>query len=179
MVKNKKGGKNHKRLGRKNIKNDEEENKKTRFAVEDDEMYAQVTKLFGHGMVEVLCNDMVTRLCIIRKKFKRRKGSNFVDNGSILLVGLRSWELLSKGKREKCDLLHVYDKNEYGRLLKKNNFNLSLNKDKDDDNTNNDVNLHVKDDIFDYNDNNVIDDNENNVETDKSSEEDDIDIDMI
>ena len=53
---------------------------KLRLAKEDGEMYAKVTKLFGNGMAEILCNDKVVRLLIIRRRFKgRNKRDNMIS----------------------------------------------------------------------------------------------------
>ena len=72
---------------------------KMRYA-QTGESYAKVLKLFGRGMVDVLCNDEVIRLCIIRKKFKgRNKRDNNCEVNSMVLVGLREWEVLSAKKK--------------------------------------------------------------------------------
>ena len=82
MVRNTKGGNKGKKIKicRTTVQ------KKMRYEVEG-EMYARVTKTFGHGMGEVLCDDGITRLLIIRKKFKgRNKRDNSVNFHSVLLV---------------------------------------------------------------------------------------------
>lgn len=110
MVRNIKGGSKHKKLARKNV-DDEQVVKKTRLANPDEEceMYAKVTKLFGNGMTEVICNDGVYRICIIRNKFRgRNKRNNNVSEQTLVLVGLRDWEVVAADKKPKCDLLEVY-----------------------------------------------------------------------
>lgn len=115
MVKNTKGGSRHKKLARKHV-TDPSVKIKTRLAnpKEPCEIYATVTKVFGQGNCEVLCCDGVIRLCVIRKIFKgRNKSRNYISIDTKVLVGLRDWETGCDGKREKCDLLEVYDMNQY------------------------------------------------------------------
>ena len=88
MVKNTTGGSRHKRQARKNM-NTQQVRKKTRLKdpKEPCELYAVITKNFGQGNCEVLCNDNVKRMCVIRNKFKgRNKRSNRVDVGGRVLV---------------------------------------------------------------------------------------------
>ena len=65
MVRNTKGGNKGKKIKRCRTT----VQKKMRYAVEG-EMYARVTKTFGHGMGEVLCDDGITRLLILGKNLK-------------------------------------------------------------------------------------------------------------
>lgn len=109
MVKNKKGGRSHKKMASKGAKN-HQRTTKLRLPGQDGEMIARVMKTFGHGMIEVLCNDGVTRLCIIRKKFRgRNRRDNDTKIHSFILVGLRAFEVVAAGKKEKCDLIYVYN----------------------------------------------------------------------
>lgn len=115
MVKNTKGGNRHKKMARKHV-TDPSIKIKTRLAnpKEPCEVYATVTKVFGQGNCEVLCSDGVLRLCVIRKIFKgRNKSRNYISIDTKVLVGLRDWETGCNGKREKCDLLEVYDMSQY------------------------------------------------------------------
>ena len=71
----------------------------------EDEMYAIVVKNFGSGrcLVRTTTNEEIQ--CVIRGAFRgRNRGSNFVNVGTILLIGKRSWESNSKT----CDLIEVY-----------------------------------------------------------------------
>ena len=123
MVKNKQGGNKSKRMARKNVK-PAGYKPKMRYAVDDDETYARVIKMNGQGNVDVICNDKVLRLCVIRRKFRgRNKRDNTVKLDSILLVGLRSWEHLAEGKKPKVDLLYVYSDSQINDLKKNSNFN--------------------------------------------------------
>ena len=70
MVKNTKGGSGAKKMGRKfGGGGGSSANRALRLVVDEDEMYAAVTKIFGNGMCEVMCNDSKTRLGIIRINF--------------------------------------------------------------------------------------------------------------
>ena len=96
MVKNY-GGNKSKKMGRKFV--NQPQDRRVRFAEEAEELYAVVIKLFGNGMAEVKCIDDVTRLCIFRKKFKGRgKRDNMVSIGTVVLVGQRTWEVISSRK---------------------------------------------------------------------------------
>lgn len=111
MVKNTKGGSKNKKIARKNMVQDGPI--KTRYADPNEpcEMYANVTKMYGQGNCEVMCNDGVRRMCVIRNKFRgRNKRQNNVSIDTKVLVGLRDWEVVREGKMEKCDLLEVYDR---------------------------------------------------------------------
>ena len=73
----------------------------------------------GQGNVDVMCNDKVLRLCVIRRKFRgRNKRDNTVKLNSILLVGLRDWEYRAEGKKPKVDLLYVYSDSQMNDLRK-------------------------------------------------------------
>ena len=107
------GGKGHKKRGRKHQGGGGGFSNKTRFSEDPLEMYAVCTKQYGQGNVEVTCHDNVSRMCVIRKKFKGRgKRDNAVIAGTWLLVGMREFEVRAAGKKEKCDLLEVYRDND-------------------------------------------------------------------
>ena len=128
MVKNTKGGSRNKKLARKNV-NEENVKQKTRLANPDEpsETYANVTKLYGGNNCEVLCNDGVTRLCVIRKKFRgRNKRGNIIEVNTKVLVGLRDWEIIAEGKKQKCDLLEVYTREQHNDLRKDKNVNWNV-----------------------------------------------------
>lgn len=110
---------NRRRMGRKVIISG------LRTSNTEDEMYATVSKIFGNGMCEVQCMDEVTRMCIIRKKFRGRvKQSNQVSVGVTVLVGLRQWEKNEKASLPKCDLLEVYSEAEIRKLKQRGGINL-------------------------------------------------------
>ena len=104
MVKNTKGGKGAKSMARKSTGSGG-----GGFPVptSDMEHLAVVNLMFGPAC-EVLLIDGTKLFCHIRNKFKgRRKSSNLITVGSILLVGFREWEPDNASKN--CDLLFVYD----------------------------------------------------------------------
>ena len=116
MVKNTKGGSGHKSQARKFVDSSKQQSK-TRIALEDGEIYAQVSKILGNGMCHVLCQDSKTRLCMIRGKFRGRgKRDNMLANGKFILVGIRDYESGKEGKLENCDLLDVYSDQDKERL---------------------------------------------------------------
>ena len=119
MVKNVKGGSGHKSQARKFVTPaSSKQVVKTRFAIEDGELYAQVVKYLGNGMCHVLCHDEKTRLCHIRGKFRGRgKRDNMITNGKWVLVGIRDYESeKAAGKLDNCDLLDVYSDQDKERL---------------------------------------------------------------
>ena len=69
MVKNKKGGKKTKSMGRKFVGMPL---KKLRVIEEEGETYAAVIKMLGNGMAEVQDLNGTLYICIIRQKFKGR-----------------------------------------------------------------------------------------------------------
>lgn len=79
------------------------------------EVYACVTKMYGHGncLVHTVCDKELR--CIIRNKFKgRSKRHNNIVTGTILLVGLREWESVDNYKT--CDVLEIYDNEDHIQL---------------------------------------------------------------
>jgi len=91
----------------------------------EEEMFALIVKMLGNGMCEVSCADGVSRLCIIRKKFRgRQKRRNIVVTGATVMVGLRSWEKNERSSMQKCDLLEVYTESELRKLKQRGALNL-------------------------------------------------------
>lgn len=122
MVRNNKGGKNGKKLSRKQTTIDDQSNeqKKARMPVEEGEFIACSTKLLGNGMVLVVDLSKNEHICVIRKKFKGRgKGRNMIQRGTWLMAGKRLYEKQDiDGKLPKCDLLEVYNEKEKQILRK-------------------------------------------------------------
>ena len=180
MVKNK-GGNKAKKQGRKFV-NQPQISHFTRMAKDEDECYAIVQKSFGHGMIEVLCIDNIIRLCIIRNKFKGRgKQDNLVKNGSWLLVGLRSWEIVTN-KKPKCDLLEVYNDEDINKIKnnpinKEYNFNIFNIEDATNKNIENETIEFIDNIIETNNDQEHI--NQNNSTNTEMNIEDDLNIDGI
>jgi len=126
MVKNVGGGNKSKGFARKNfVKKD------TLLRVSEDEaeIYAQVTKMCGGRICQVISINGVEMLCHIRGKFAGRgKRDNFIETGTWLLVGLREWEKeKSVDKPQNCDIIEVYsneDKNKLKNNITDVNWNL-------------------------------------------------------
>jgi initiation factor 1A len=123
MVKNKKGGSSHKKMARKFVNNNSGPRKLRKAKLKDGEIYAKVLQMYGNGMCNVICSDNIERLCIIRRRFKgRNKRDNMVGLNSILLVGRREWELVADNKKQKVDLLYVYNESDIKELIKDEGF---------------------------------------------------------
>jgi translation initiation factor IF-1 len=128
MVKNVGGGNKSKGFARKNfVKKD------TLLRVSEDEaeIYAQVTKMCGGRICQVIAINGVEMLCHIRGKFAGRgKRDNFIESGTWLLVGLREWEKeKSVDKPPNCDIIEVYsdeDKNKLKNNITDVNWNLFI-----------------------------------------------------
>ena len=120
MVKNKHGGNRHKKMASKNAK-PQTFNRKVRFANKSgDELYAKVEKVYGGNRALVSCDDGRERMMEWRRKFGgRNKRDNFIGEGCIVLVGKREWQLMDPKKKEKVDLLEVYQNSEIDVLKKK------------------------------------------------------------
>ena len=84
--------------------------------------------MLGNGMCNVMCSDNVSRLCIIRGKFKGKgMHSNIINNGTWVLIGIRDWESSDKkGTLPKCDLLEVYSSIDKERLKSSVSIDLSM-----------------------------------------------------
>lgn len=122
--KNTHGGNRHKKMASKSFK--EPRQNKMRYAKEG-ESYARIVKMYGQGNMDVLCNDNVIRLCIIRKKFRgRNKRDNNCRVDNMVLVGLREWEVIAEKKKPKVDLLYTYDKGQMDELKKAYDLNKSI-----------------------------------------------------
>jgi initiation factor 1A len=119
MVKNTKGGSGHKSQARKHVVSNKQSNK-LRLSEDEGEIYAEVTSLLGNGMCHVIDQNEVTRLCIIRGKFRGRgKRDNTLNRGKWVLVGIREFETVKgDNKLPKCDLLEVYNDHDKDKLRK-------------------------------------------------------------
>ena len=129
MVKNTTGG----NKAKKGANKDSIINKRVRLSESEDEIYGVATKILGGGKFHVMCNDSVTRLCNIGGKFSgKHKHSNFIKNGTWVLVGLRTWETVID-KMPKCDLLECYSDFDKDKLLQTTNtFKPLIDEDNDD-----------------------------------------------
>ena len=120
------GGNRAKKQARKHV-NTTEHKAKLRTIFDEDEQYARVIKINGGGTADVLCNDGIKRLLIIRKKFKgRNKRDNQIKLNSVVLIGLRSWEVVGSSKKPKVDLLYIYSSNQLFELSKLSTINQTI-----------------------------------------------------
>ena len=141
MVKNTKGGKGAKSLGRK-FQNQPKGG--LRESSNDLEKYAYISKMFGNGMCQAIYidedNKEIELIAHIRNKFRRRqKRSNTITANSIVLIGMREFETIQRN----CDILTIYDdndvkqlkadpKNNIEKLEKMNPANRNINTSEDD-----------------------------------------------
>lgn len=102
--KNTKGGKGHKK-GKRQTENAKQ--RELEFKDEDQE-YAQITKMLGEGRALATCITGKEMLCHIRGKFRKRVWMNV---GDIVLLGLRGFE------DGKADIILKYTPDE-ARMLK-------------------------------------------------------------
>ena len=179
MVKNL-GGNKSKKLGRKYINIPTQ--KAVRLSKQEDEKYAVVTKLYGGANCEVLCEDNVSRMCVIRNKFRgRSKRDNWLSIGVWVLIGLRSWETVTDNKIEKCDLVSVYNSGDFEKV--KNSVDKPWNTIKVEVG-NHTIEKNDSDEfIFDNKNDELIEELQHNIETDKQEifviDDEDINIDDI
>lgn len=122
MVRNKKGGSGHKKMARKKIApKGGYKSRKLRKVVEEGEIYARITAISGGGHAVILCSDGKIRTLVIRGKFRgRNKRDNTIKINSLIIAGLRSvtmGEVVSgKNKKEKADLIYVYNESDFEEL---------------------------------------------------------------
>jgi len=116
MVKNQFGGSRAKGLARKNERGDI--TRRLRLPECEDEKFAIVRKIYGGDMCEILCDDNIDRIGVIRGKFSGGKGKrqNLITPSTLVLVGLRSWASSKNDKKDKCDILEVYSSIELDQL---------------------------------------------------------------
>jgi len=125
MTRNNFGGTKHKKTARKNNVNNT--NYGLRKSQDKDELYARAIKLYGNGMIEVLAQDNIKYLGIIRQKFSgKKKMGNIINVGTYLLIGRRSFETQIEGRKMKADILEIYDSKEI-RKLQKDEVNIDWN----------------------------------------------------
>ena len=121
MVKNKKGGSGHKKMARKNVApKGGYSNRKLRKPKEEGEIFARVTAIHGGGHAGILCADGKERTLVIRGKFRgRNKRDNTIRTNSIIMAALRSvtmGEVVNPKKKEKADLIYVYNESQLDEL---------------------------------------------------------------
>ena len=185
MVRNKTGGNKSKKSARKHVQtSDSSYNRKLRLIEEEGENYAVVIKMLGGPNCEVVCNDGISRQCIIRNKFRGRdKRDNNIAPGVWVLVGVRDWEARTN-KAAKCDLLEVYSSNEKDKLKAISSINFTaLTNALDGGDTKFNDNIIFEDDTITSHKNNILNEiqdcEEDEEEKEAHSDDDFIDVDEI
>lgn len=116
MVKNTTGGNKHKRSKNSNFKS-----KRTIVYPDNKEtLFAYITKVLGDCRFEVFCSDSEIRNATVRGALYK---NTFINNGDLVLIGLRTFETFKYGEKEKCDIIMKYQPDEMdemkeNRLLK-------------------------------------------------------------
>jgi len=124
MVRNIQGGTGTKGLARKH-QDTGKSYRKLRISEDPDEIYAYVEKPYGNGMCLVVSNNGTEYVGHIRGKMRgKHKRSNLVEPSCIVLVGLRSWESDTNGKKRNCDIITVYDDNDIQQLQQLPNISI-------------------------------------------------------
>jgi hypothetical protein len=83
-----------------------------------------VIKINGGGTADIFCNDGILRLLVIRKKFRgRNKRDNQIKLHTVILAGIRNWEVVAADKKPKTDLLYIYSNSQLPQLCKIANIN--------------------------------------------------------
>lgn len=124
MVKNKIGGKGHK----KSKKPTDEISNKQLILKEDEQEYAKITKLLGNCHCNVLTDDGIELQCGIRGNMRKRV---WINNGDFVLISLRDFQSY------KGDIIHKYSDTDARTLIKSNDIkNLKIDR---VDETNNEV----------------------------------------
>ena len=110
--------------GGKNYKKTKHHSEKSNFVEkEEGQMFARVLQVLGNRNVLVYCNDNITRLCHIRGSIKK---DMWINIGDVVLISIRDFLLEKDGKYEKGDILHRYDRDDYSKIKKTDNFNSKI-----------------------------------------------------
>tara|TARA_B000000565_G_C23731229_1_gene357304 strand:- start:632 stop:1060 length:429 start_codon:yes stop_codon:yes gene_type:complete len=121
MPKNIKGGKGAKK--QKNTNSNEDD--KIIFKDSEDQDYGKVEKLLGNCRVQLICNDKVKRLGIIRGSMRKKV---WINLNSVVLYSKRPYE------DDKVDIIHVYKNESLFDNSRKMNLTFSiLNEEQKDD----------------------------------------------
>ena len=119
MVKNTTGGTGTKSLARKHMNKGKDANVRT--PTEEAEKFGYVSQIFGQGMVEILIAGNIRLIGHIRNKFRgKQKRHNLITRGSIVLIGMRTWESVPKN----CDILTIYDDNDIKSLKNRSDLDI-------------------------------------------------------
>lgn len=81
---------------------------------QEGEQYARVTKILGGNLCEVFCFDGETRVGKIRGNMMNRI---FLKTGFTVLVSLREFGKEKENKKNLCDIIYKYERDEVIELL--------------------------------------------------------------
>jgi initiation factor 1A len=119
MTRNLFGGTKHKKTARKSNSHNNNNIGLRKIQDKNNELYARVTKMYGNGMLEAKAHDGISYMGIIRQKFTgKKKTSNFISQGTYVLLGKREFETQLENRKMKCDILEIYDSKEVRTLIK-------------------------------------------------------------
>ena len=105
----------------KNINNEDD---KIILKDSEDQDYGKVEKLLGNCRVDLLCNDKIKRIGIIRGNMKKKQ---WVNLHNIVLYSKREYE------DNKVDIIHVYTNDNVKNLKNKMNLSFSTTENEDDE----------------------------------------------
>jgi translation initiation factor 1A len=104
--KNAKGGKGHRKMGKKNTNRD---TRNTLIIKEEGEEYVKVAKMLGGARMYVTFPDGSECICRIPGKMRKRR--SWISVGDIILVSIRDYQ------EDHCDVIHRYTADQV-RVLK-------------------------------------------------------------
>jgi translation initiation factor 1A len=152
MVKNS-GGKQAKKMARKNQNNQEQHISINDISKTDEQEYAIIDKVLGGGRFNIITPDNKKRIGISRGRMFSRNGKvkdrSLMTPGNLILVSLRDFQ------DDKADILMFYTKDQVNLLLEYDEIDKNFMKVINDDTNNNE---NIVDDIFDDNDDDKDDD---------------------
>lgn len=93
---------------------------------DDNQEYAQVIKIEGHGRCRVQCSDGVTRLAVIRGAMRKKI---WIKLNNYVLVALRDFQ------DSKCDIIGKYSDEDVRNLRAYGELDIQKEKEEEEDNT--------------------------------------------
>lgn len=112
MGKNTIGGNKRRRGKRTN-----DENTRETVFKEDGMGYGYVQKTYGNGRFQIICEDKVTRLGILRGSLRKKV---WIISGDVVLYGIREFQA------EKIDIVHKYTTSDVSKLYRYDELNKHL-----------------------------------------------------
>ena len=113
--KNSKGGKGHRKMGKKNAHHD---TKNTLILKEEGEEYVKVAQMLGGGRMYVTFPDGSQCIGIIPGRMRKKRF--WISVGDIVLVSIRDYQ------EDRCDVIHRYNQEQVRILKKQGDISFSL-----------------------------------------------------